>query len=157
METFRAGLALDWQITLPFLILYLATTCLDVLFGLIVAFSHKRLCSTISRGGMMRKAMMLGTIMLASLFDGILPAVSFSAFDVDFLMTFGALGCVWWLVHEILSITEHCAILGLPMPKRLKDALAVIQDSFDGHEHHGADTEAAADPMQTGEEKPDQV
>lgn len=138
MQDFVVAIRHDWATTLPYLVLYLATTGLDIICGFCVAYKGKRLSSSISRTGMMRKMIMVGTVLLAAMFDGMLPTIQLSVMGMGLELTFGALGCVWWLIHEMLSIVEHAAILGLPLPQRLKDALAVVRDSLDKPDDHDA-------------------
>lgn len=144
MEDFTQAIKADWQITLPFIAIYVATTFVDIFFGMAVAFTGKRLCSTIGRKGIMRKLLMGSTVLLAVLFDGILPAIDITIFGLNLHLTFGALACVWWLIHELLSITEHAAILGMPMPKRLRESLAIVREAFDRVDDEGAEQPAAA-------------
>lgn len=154
MEDFSKAIGTDWNITTPFLVLYLATTTVDVLFGLAVAFTTKVLCSTISRAGIMRKLMMVGTVLLAATFDGVLPEIEATIMGLNLRLTFAALTCVWWMVHELLSITEHGAILGMPMPRRLKDALAVVHNAIDKTEEGAAQPPAPATPALPADEPP---
>lgn len=131
MTEFMHAVRQDWIVTLPYLIIYVAATGLDIAFGFVVAFQKRVLSSTISRQGMMRKVLMVGTVLLAALVDGILPSLDITVMGLSLRLTFGALGCTWWMIHEVLSLTEHAAILGLPLPKRLKDALAVVRNTLD--------------------------
>jgi toxin secretion/phage lysis holin len=134
MDTFKEALRTDWQITLPFMVLYLAATFSDFLFGLAVAFAHKKAASSISRAGIMRKMLMAFTVLLACLFDGLLLAVNFSVLGFEVTITFGGLAAVWWLVNELLSITEHAAVLGIPIPKRVRESLAIVRHYIDSRD-----------------------
>lgn len=137
MDDFKQALSADWQVTLPFLLLYIAATFSDFLFGLAVAFVHKKAASSISRAGIMRKMLMAFTVLLACLFDGLLPAVNFSVFGWEVTITFGGLAAVWWMVNELLSITEHAVVLGIPMPKRLRESLAIVRHYMDQDDDKG--------------------
>lgn len=147
MTEFIQAIRQDWIVTLPFIVLFVSTTAMDIIAGLVVAFNEKKLCSKISRAGMMRKAIKLGTVMLAAVFDGVLPPIRMSLMGVELTLTFAAIGCVWWLIHELLSIIEHCSKLGLPLPGRLRDALLIVKESLD------ADDAAKALPGSESTEK----
>lgn len=132
LQSFIQELRADWAMTAPFLIICIATIFIDVAFGLCRAWSSKTLCSSVSRTGMMRKILKLATALLAAMFDGILPTLEANVMGMAFTLTFASLACIWWVIHELLSIIENAALLGLPVPRRLKEALSVIERQLEG-------------------------
>jgi len=95
---------------------------LDVAGGLIQAFYEKRLNSSIMRRGLIRKTGYFGAIALAVLMDRALfqSAPAFRTLVLSYLC-----------VNEALSVLEHLAAIGVPLPAQLKHALEKLRHEMD--------------------------
>ena len=85
------------------------------------------LSSTAARTGVLRKVMTLLVVLLASLLD---LAVQTGA-GVSFSAVTGAT-CLWFIAGEGVSILENAALLGLPMPRPLLQALEIMREKSGG-------------------------
>lgn len=93
----------------------------DILSGLAAAGVQRKLSSPISYAGMSRKFMIIIMIFTAQMMDWI-------AIKLFFVQTPIAGAVLWFfLIREIVSITENAALCGLPIPPVIKDRLAVLQ------------------------------
>jgi toxin secretion/phage lysis holin len=95
---------------------------LDVAGGLIQAFYEKRLNSSIMRKGLIRKTGYFAAIALAVLVDRALfqSAPAFRTLVLSYLC-----------VNEALSVIEHLAAVGVPLPAQLKRALEKLRHEMD--------------------------
>jgi len=95
---------------------------LDVAGGLIQAFYEKRLNSSIMRKGLIRKTGYFAAIALAVLVDRALfqSAPAFRTLVLSYLC-----------VSEALSVLEHLAAIGVPLPAQLKHALEKLRHEMD--------------------------
>jgi toxin secretion/phage lysis holin len=99
-----------------------ALIALDVLGGLVRAFYEKRLNSSIMRKGLIRKSGYFAAIALAVLVDRALfqSAPAFRTLVLSYLC-----------VNEALSVLEHLAAIGVPLPAQLKHALEKLRREMD--------------------------
>ena len=95
---------------------------LDVMGGLVQAFYEKRLNSSIMRRGLLRKSGYFAAIALAVLIDRAL----FQAQPA-----FRTLVLSYLCVNEALSVLEHLAAIGVPLPPQLKHALEKLRHDMD--------------------------
>jgi toxin secretion/phage lysis holin len=94
---------------------------LDVASGLAAAAVQRKLSSPISYAGMSRKFLIIIMIFTAQMMDWI-------AIKLFFVQTPIAGAVLWFfIVREVISITENAALGGLPIPPVIKDRLAVLQ------------------------------
>ena len=95
---------------------------LDVAGGLMQAFYEKRLNSSIMRKGLIRKSGYFAAIALAVLVDRALfqSAPAFRTLVLSYLC-----------VSEALSVLEHLAAVGVPLPAQLKQALEKLRHEMD--------------------------
>jgi len=95
---------------------------LDVMGGLVQAFYEKRLNSSVMRRGLIRKTGYFAAIALAVLVDRALfqSAPAFRTLVLSYLC-----------VNEALSILEHLAAVGVPLPAQLKHALEKLRHDMD--------------------------
>jgi toxin secretion/phage lysis holin len=96
----------------PFVAVLLGLMLIDVLTGLIAAFTCKKLCSTTSYRGMMGKVQMMAMVAAAMLVELIIPGVPWGQFIA-----------IFFCVTEAISITENAANSGVPIPQVWADAL----------------------------------
>jgi toxin secretion/phage lysis holin len=108
-----------WDVLAQALVLLIG---LDVLGGLAQAFYEKRLNSSIMRKGLIRKTGYFAAIALAVLMDRALfqSAPAFRTLVLSYLC-----------VNEALSVLEHLAAIGVPLPPQLKHALEKLRDDMD--------------------------
>lgn len=90
---------------------------LDYISGLIKAYNTKTLSSSIGFKGILKKVGVLVIVMLAVLVD----RVTLDNGGIRSLVIY------YFVANEGLSILENLAMAGLPIPKKLKDALKVIK------------------------------
>ena len=100
----------------------IALMVLDVFVGLLRATVDGRLNSTLCRKGVVRKIGYLVLVMVAVLFDLVLGQGAPLARPVVLLFL---------LTAEGLSILEHLALLGVPVPKWLRERLAKFNGEAD--------------------------
>jgi toxin secretion/phage lysis holin len=95
---------------------------LDVAGGFVQAFYEKRLNSSIMRRGLIRKTGYFAAIALAVLVDRALfqSAPAFRTLVLSYLC-----------VNEALSVLEHLAAIGVPLPAQLKRALEKLRHEMD--------------------------
>lgn len=99
------------------LICLLIAIVLDYISGLIKAYITKSLSSSIGFKGILKKVAVLIIVMLAVLVD----RVTVNNGGIRTLVIY------YFVANEGLSILENLAIAGLPIPKKLKDALKVLK------------------------------
>lgn len=103
-----------------------ALIALDVAAGLARAFAEKRLNSSIMRKGLIRKSGYFAAIALAVLIDHAL----FQAQPA-----FRTLVLSYLCVNEALSVLEHLAAIGVPLPAQLRRALEKLRKDLDDESH----------------------
>src|SRR5687768_7531342 len=92
-----------WFVTQPLLSTLLGMMGLDITLGILRALGDKRICSDISGRGMRRKA---GTIFLV--LGCMLLARAVGAAGI------GEAVAVFFIISELISITENAGLLGAP-------------------------------------------
>ena len=90
---------------------------LDYISGIIKSYNTKTLSSSIGFKGILKKVGVLIIVMLAVLVD----RVTLDNGGIRSLVIY------YFVANEGLSILENLAVAGLPIPKKLKDALKVIK------------------------------
>ena len=90
---------------------------IDYISGLIKAYNTKTLSSSIGFRGILKKVGVLLIVMLAVLVD----RVTLNNGGIRTLVIY------YFVANEGLSVLENLAQAGLPIPKKLKDALKVIK------------------------------
>jgi len=108
-----------WDVLAQALVLLIA---LDVAGGLAQAFYERKLNSSIMRRGLLRKSGYFAAIALAVLVDRALfqSAPAFRTLVLSYLC-----------VNEALSVLEHLAAIGVPLPRQLKHALERARKELD--------------------------
>lgn len=109
----------EWTAALPYFIILLASMVLDVIMGLLIAFSSKQLSSSTSWRGITRKIGVLILIVFASALDPLVPIP---------LTMFAAIG---YIIPEGLSLMENGAKLGITKNQVIIDALARLRQNND--------------------------
>ena len=103
-------------IDIAFLCLIVAIA-LDYISGLIKAYSTKTLSSSIGFRGILKKIGVLVLVMLAVVVD----RITINNGGIRTLVIY------YFVANEGLSVLENLAQAGLPIPKKLKEALKVIK------------------------------
>lgn len=96
-----------------------ALMIIDLVTGFIVAYNRKELNSKISFRGASKKAVIVMIVAVAVMFDN---AVG----NTD--MIFRTATCYFYIANEALSVLENSAKLGLPIPKKITEALLQLKD-----------------------------
>ena len=103
-----------------FLITLLVFMLLDYLSGVILAIYQKKLSSKIGFKGILKKIMILILVAVGTLLD------NFILLDGAFIRT---LVIFFYIANEGISLLENAALLGLPIPEKLKEVLAQLKES----------------------------
>jgi toxin secretion/phage lysis holin len=103
-----------------FLITLLVFMLLDYLSGVILAIYQKKLSSKIGFKGILKKVMILILVAVGTMLD------NFILLDGAFIRT---LVIFFYIANEGISLLENAALLGLPIPEKLKEVLAQLKES----------------------------
>lgn len=128
------GAIASFFVTMPPLVwILIAVMTIDYITGLICGAMGKSqktesgyLASHAAFLGLMKKALILLVVLLASLLD---MAVSKGA-GISFEAVMGAT-CLWFIASEGMSILENVASLGVPVPKILLRLLEIMREKGD--------------------------
>ena len=115
-------LAATWGRLNPLMQSLLILMALDILSGLIAGFVTKALSSDISWKGMAKKSLVLLLIAACEVLE--------HTWSLGVPLAAGVVG--FYLVHELISITENTGRAGLPMPKVLTTAIAKMREQTSG-------------------------
>ena len=113
-----------WDVLAQTLVVLIA---MDVAGGLVQAFYERKLNSSVMRCGLLRKTGYFAAIALAVLVDHAL----FQAQPA-----FRTLVLSYLCVNEALSVLEHLAAIGVPLPAQLKHALEKLRKELNDDESH---------------------
>lgn len=123
---FIAGLYGGWSGTMTVLLIFMVA---DYLLGCACALTGKsakteggHFLSTVAFVGLLKKATIMLVVLLAVQLD---KAVGGAA------PMFQTAAVFFYLANEGLSIVENCGLLGVPVPKVLKNALEALRDKGD--------------------------
>lgn len=105
-----------WDIALIVLVSFIA---IDYATGVLRAYVNKEVSSSIGLKGIARKAVIFIVLIVAVLLDRLLNTGNW---------VFRTLVCYFYIANEGISLLENCAGLGLPIPNKLKDALAQLKE-----------------------------
>lgn len=128
------GAIASFFVTMPPLVwVLIAVMTIDYITGLLCGAMGKSkktengfLASHEAFKGLMKKALILLVVLLASLLD---YAVSLGA-GVTFEAVMGAT-CLWFIASEGFSILENVACMGVPVPKVLLRVLEIMKEKGD--------------------------
>ena len=105
-----------WDVSIKLLITLIL---IDYVTGFLAALKHKKLNSDVMYWGGIRKGIVFCVIIVAVFADQLLNN------SQPILRT---LVIYYYIAREMLSFAENCALLGVPLPKKLVDALAQLQE-----------------------------
>lgn len=96
----------------------IAISLLDYITGMLAAAVNKTMSSEVGFKGICKKVMLFTLVAVANIIDT--QVIGGSALRTAVIFAF--------IANEALSITENSAEMGLPVPQKLKDALAQIKN-----------------------------
>ena len=105
-----------WDTAIGILVLFIV---LDYCTGIIRGYVNKELSSDVGLKGIARKAVIFIVLIIAVALDRLMNTGNW---------VFRTLVCYFYIANEGLSLIENCGALGLPIPDKLKDALAQLKD-----------------------------
>lgn len=105
-----------WDIALQVLVCFMV---LDYITGVLRAYVNKEVSSAIGLKGIARKTVIFIVLIVAVLLDRLLNTGNW---------VFRTLICYFYIANEGISLLENCAGLGLPIPEKLKEALAQLKE-----------------------------
>ena len=105
-----------WDTAIMVLVTFMV---LDYLTGIVRAYINKEVSSAVGLKGIAKKAVIFVVLIVAVLLDRILNTGTW---------VFRTLICYFYIANEGISLLENCAGLGLPIPDKLKDALAQLKE-----------------------------
>lgn len=108
---------LAWLAAHPLIATLLALQAADIAMGVCLAFGAKRLSSSVTHKGFLRKTGTLIVVGISYLLQRHMPDAPL-----------GHLVCTAFIGQEGLSIVENAALLGVPIPRSLREALAKLQE-----------------------------
>ena len=104
-----------WDVAIKLLV---ALIVIDYVTGFLAAAKHKKLNSDVMFWGGIRKGVVFLVIIVAVLADEMLN---------NSMPVLRTLVIYYYIAREGLSVTENCALLGVPLPQQLVDVLAQLQ------------------------------
>lgn len=117
-----------WDNELAFLV---SLVFVDIFSGILKAIKTKTLSSTLMREGLFKKAMIILIVALSVRGDLVIKdffghPIMWNEHELYLRTAF----CLWFILEELLSIVENCAVLNVPLPKWLRDVLLQVNDSI---------------------------
>ena len=106
----------SWDKALVVLIIFMI---LDYGTGLLRAWINKEVSSDVGLMGIARKGLIFVVLIVAVMLDRLINTGTW---------VFRTLVCYFYIANEGISLLENCAGLGLPIPEKIKDALAQLKD-----------------------------
>lgn len=92
---------------------------LDFITGMSASFISKKWDSEVGAVGIMKKGMIIVLVIFAVFLDRLITGDTF---------VFRNIITMFYIANEGLSIIENCAHIGLPIPERIRKALAQLSD-----------------------------
>lgn len=105
-----------WDVTLKILAMFIV---IDYLTGLMKAYKDKELSSSVGFIGFLRKAAIFLVVIIATKLDVIIALEN---------PIFRTMTVLFYTANEGISITENIALLGVPLPQGIVDALKKLKD-----------------------------
>lgn len=124
------GLIGGWDALMKALVICMVV---DYLTGVANAFRERRVSSQVGFLGILRKLSIFAVVIVAAQID--------QALGLDAICRTAAVA--FYTANEAISVTENAAALGLPIPKRLIDALGQLKDGGGEPENQTGDSSDA--------------
>ena len=106
----------------------IALMILDTVTGLMVAAYQRKVCSTISFRGFIRKGMMLLMVATAIVLETIVIRLGVGEFEA---LPFGKIIAGFFCFTEVLSIIENAEGIGVPIPHFMRDRVTKMRNFLD--------------------------
>lgn len=116
VATFLTYLFGGWDMAIIVLIAFMT---LDYVTGVLYAFLQKTLDYEIGFKGLIKKFMILVVLIVAVLLDRMINNGTW---------VFRTLVCYFYIANEGISLLENISNLGVPIPSKLKEALAQLNE-----------------------------
>lgn len=136
-----AWLAMKMGLLLPVLCILAGTMVLDYITGMLAskqeALQHPEdstygWSSKKGAVGIIKKVGYLCVIAVAMIIDYIiLHVAAVAGIETAMKAFFGLLVAVWYILNELLSITENCGRMGAPVPEWLMKYIAALKSKID--------------------------
>lgn len=104
-----------WDVAIKLLVTLIV---IDYMTGFLAAAKYKKINSDVMFWGGIRKGVVFFVIIVAVLADEMLN---------NSMPVLRTLVIYYYIAREGLSVTENCALLGVPLPQQLVDVLAQLQ------------------------------
>lgn len=108
-----------WDVALLVLVAFIV---LDYITGVVRAYINKELSSALGAKGILKKAMIFIILICAVLLDRLINADNW---------IFRTIVCYFYIANEGISLLENCSSLGVPIPKKIQDALLQLKNKGD--------------------------
>lgn len=129
---FFVGLYGGWSPALSILVVFMAA---DYILGIACALAKKStktegggFLSKVAFMGLLKKGVIMLVVLLAVQLDRAIGGDN----PESIVRTFETAATFFYIANEGLSIVENAALLGVPVPKALRDALEVLRDKHNG-------------------------
>ncbi|MCR6112688.1 phage holin family protein [Bacillus sp. A301a_S52] len=109
----------EWTMLLSIL---LTLVVIDYISGLVAAGMEGGIQSRVGLTGIARKIFIFVVVAVAHLVDTVLLEVGIESEALIFMAAL-----VFYIVNELISITENVGRMGLPVPKQLKQAITILK------------------------------
>lgn len=106
----------SWDLALQILIVFMI---LDYIMGVLIALENKTLSSNVGFRGLLKKSVIFIVLIVAVSLDRLMNTDTW---------VFRTLTCYFYIANEGISILENCACLGVPIPKKITDALSQLKE-----------------------------
>ncbi len=108
---------------------------LDIFLGSIRAIKEKRWNSTVGINGALRKVAMVGSVMFLLIADKVLNINFLGFIPKEMQSYFPSIGLagifgILFILYECTSILKNMVLCGLPVPKKLRQKVEELLDSF---------------------------
>lgn len=135
MGGFIAGLYGGWPGTMTVLVIFMAADyflgCACALTGKSAKTEGGHFLSSVAFVGLLKKATIMLVVLLAVQLDKAVGGTN---------TMFQSAAVFFYIANEGISIIENCGLLGVPVPKALKNALEALRDKGDnGDDGMGSD------------------
>lgn len=131
---FVAGLYGGWTGTMTVLVIFMLA---DYFLGCACALTGKsdkteggHFLSSVAFVGLLKKATIMLVVLLAVQLDKAVGGTN---------VMFQSAATFFYIANEGISIIENCGLLGVPVPKTIKNALEALRDKGDNGEDDGKD------------------
>lgn len=124
VATITAGLTAYFNIMAVPIIMLTGVMIIDYISGMVKAWYTGKLSSRIGAIGIVKKVSYLLVVIVAGVVDWLISSgLSGLGISFDSKFYFGLIVTIWFIINECISILENLAILNVPLPKFLTNAI----------------------------------